>query len=55
MHQCVNVIKICNFAAFGPIFMKFSPNCRAEKLGMLFTILRSLFSFLDLERADIPN
>ena len=38
MHQCVNV-NICNFAILGPIFVKFSPNCRANELGMLFTIL----------------
>ena len=38
MHQFVNV-NICNFAIFGPIFVKFSPNCRANELGMLFIIL----------------
>ena len=38
MHQCVNV-NICNFAIFGPIFVKFSLNCGANELGMLFTIL----------------
>ena len=37
MLQCVTV-NICNFAIFGPIFMKFAPNCRANELGMLFTI-----------------
>ena len=37
MHQCVNV-NICNIAIFGPIFVKFSSNCRANELGMLITI-----------------
>ena len=48
MHQCMNV-KNCNFAVFGLIFMKFSPNCRAKELGMLFTIFGSFCSFLDWE------
>ena len=54
MHQCVNE-NICNFAIFGPICMKFSPNCRAKELGILFTILGSFSSFLDWERADRPR
>ena len=45
MHQCLNVI-ICNFAIFGPIFMKFSPICRAKELGMLFTIWKVFALFL---------
>ena len=54
MHRCVNV-NICKFAILGPIFMNFSPNCRAMELGMLFTILRSFCSFLDREGGpDIP-
>ena len=40
MHQCVKV-NICNFAIFGPIFVKFYPNCRPNELGILFTILGS--------------
>ena len=50
-------VNICNFANFGPIFMKFSPNCRAKVLGMLYTILGSFCSFLDWEGGDIrpPN
>ena len=46
MHQCLNVI-ICNFAIFGPIFMKFSPICRAKELGMLFSVWKvfALFWF----------
>ena len=38
MHQCLNV------CYFGLIFM-FSPDCRAKKLGMLFTILGSFAHF----------
>ena len=49
MHQCVNV-NICNFAIFGPVFVKFSSNCRANEMGMLFTILGSFCVFF-LERA----
>ena len=49
MHYCMNV-NICNFAIFGPIFMKFSPNCRAKKLGMLFNILGRFCSFFGLGR-----
>ena len=42
----------CNFAIFGTIFIKFSPNC--TELGMLlFTILGSFCSFLDWEGTDI--
>ena len=37
MHQCVNV-NICNFAIFGPIIMKFSPNCTAKEMGMSLII-----------------
>ena len=48
MHQCKNV-NICDFAIFGPIFMKFSLNCTARELKMLFTILRSFCKFLDWE------
>ena len=44
MHQWLND---CNFAIFGPIFVKFSPNCRANEFGMLFTILGIFVNFLD--------
>ena len=50
MHQCVNV-NISNFTTFGPVFMKFSPNCRVQELGMLFNILGSFRSFMDWEGA----
>ena len=41
MHQCVNA-NICNFAIFGPFFVKnFPQHCRANELVMLFTILGS--------------
>ena len=33
--------------------MKFSPKCRTKKLGMIYTILVSLCSFWNWERADI--
>ena len=33
--------------------MKFSLKCRAKKVGMIFTILGSLCSFLNWEGADI--
>ena len=46
-------VNICNFAIFGPIFMKFSPNCRAKELGMLFNIVGSFCSLLDREGVDI--
>ena len=52
MHQCVNEY-ICKFSNFGPIIIKFSPNCRAKEFGMLFTILGSFCSFLDWKGADI--
>ena len=29
--------------------MKFSPECRTKKLGMIYTILESVCSFLNLE------
>ena len=52
MHQCVNV-NICNFAIFGPVFRIFFPNCRANELGMLFTILGSFCLFLGRAGANI--
>ena len=51
MHQYVNV-SICNFAYFGHIFRKFSPKCKAYILGVLFTILGSFCSYLDLVGAN---
>ena len=49
MHQCVNVnIKLCYFAAYAMIFMKFSPKCRATyEFEILITILGSFCSFLN--------
>ena len=44
MPQCVNV-NICNFTNFGLIFRKFSRNCRAKEMGVLFTILGSFSRF----------
>ena len=35
--------------------MKFSPNCRAKELGILFTNLGNFCSFLDWEGADIQS
>ena len=32
-------VNICNFAIFGPIFMKFLPKCTAKNFGMLCTNL----------------
>ena len=55
MHQCV-IVNFCNFAIlsfFGLIIMKFTPNCRAKELLMLFTNFGSFGSFLDWEGADI--
>ena len=46
-------VNICNFAIFGLIFMTFSPKCRAKSLGILFTILGTVCSFLNWEEADI--
>ena len=51
MHQCVNV-KIHYFAIFVPIFMKFSPNCRAKELGILFTILE-VFAYFWIGKGPI--
>ena len=42
---------ICNFAIFVWIFMKFSPNCRTWKVGMIYTILGSFCLFFNWERA----
>ena len=44
---------ICNFGIFDQIFMKFSPKCRNKKLGMIYTILGSLCSFLNWEETII--
>ena len=33
--------------------MNFSPKCRTNKLGMMYTILESFRSFFNWERADI--
>ena len=44
---------ICNFAIFVRIFMKFSPKCRTNKFGMIYTILGSFSSFFNWKRADI--
>ena len=33
--------------------MKFSSNCSPKKLGMIYTILKSFDSILNLEGADI--
>ena len=49
LHQCVNV-NICNFVVLGPIFMKFAPICRAEELGMLWTIFGKLMLIFRLGR-----
>ena len=41
---------ICNFGIFVWIFMRFSPECRTKKLGMIimiYTILGSFCSFLN--------
>ena len=53
---------LCNFHAsvkffgiFVPIFMEFSPKSRTKKLGMIYTILESIFSFLNWEGADIRS
>ena len=47
---CINVSMK---TIFGQVFMKFSPNCTAKELGMLFTTLGSFYLFLDWEGADI--
>ena len=44
---------VCNFGIFAWIFMKFSPICRTEKLGKIYTILGSFCSFFNWEGADI--
>ena len=41
------------FAIFVLIFIKFSPKCRTKKLGMIYTILGSLCSFLNWEGDNI--
>ena len=45
MYQCLNV-NIYNFAIFYPIFMNFSPKCRAKELGIYFTNLGSFAFFI---------
>ena len=49
MHQFENV-NICNFATFGLIFMKFSPNCRA--LGIR-NVIHYFISFAHFEVGKI--
>ena len=41
------------FGIFDWIFMKFSPNCRAKKLGIIYIILGSFGSFFNWEEAVI--
>ena len=48
-----NFSRICNFAVFVWIFMKFLLKCRTKKLGMVYTILGSFCSFLNWEGAYI--
>ena len=45
----------CNgyFAIFVRTFMKFSPRSRTKKLGIIYTILESFYSFLNMEGADL--
>ena len=50
----VNVI-ICNIAVFGLIFMKFSPKCRAEVLGLLFTFWEVFALFWIGMPQDMPR
>ena len=52
MHQCVNV-NICNFAIFGPIFVKFSTVCRANQLECYSLFLDVFVYFLDRAGANI--
>ena len=53
MHQCVNV-NICNFAIFGPIFMKFSSNCIELRDWECYSLFWEVFAhFLDKEGTDI--
>ena len=46
-------VNICNFAIFGLIFIKFSPKCRARKLGIYYISLGRFCSILNWEGADI--
>ena len=45
--------KHCNFAIFGPTFMKFLPDCRAKELGIMFTIWEVFAHFLIRKGTEI--
>ena len=54
MHWLMKIcIIISKFAIFGPIFINFSPKCRAKKLGIMIHHFGKILSFLNLEGADI--
>ena len=52
-HVFMQIRCLCNFATFVRIFMKFSLNHRAKKLGVLFTIFGKFLLIFGLNRGDI--